>query len=344
MTFVNLAWMLAALAVVPVLHLTRRAERIRVSASGVHKSNTSGRLLIWVPRILMATAMVLAAVPLCEPVIPVKEKTSATVQGRDIILALDWSSSMSEPYKGERKLRKLDAWYDPNAKTGSETEGGETEEPKPFRRIDAAQDAIVSFAETRQNANTGDHIGLIIFDHKPELRWPLDRDLKQISRHGSFLPKGKGAQQLGTGTNFGTTMPGPFDKASEHFELKGKSSTRVLILITDGENEMDAAVMKRLSKVIVDARMKVYVIGVGEKIGKGELSLERLCRDAGGEVFRAESQSDLDKCFAKINALESSLIPITGDKSFEPVFYRFLIAAMVIFLLSLISEAVILGR
>lgn len=345
MIFVNFTWMLAALAVVPVLYLTRRAARIRVSAGGVHRTTASGLALAALPRALLTLAVVLAAVALCEPVIRVNEKTTTVVQGRDIILALDWSASMAEPYKGERKVRALDAWYDPNAGKKIESSAtDETNEPKPFRRIDAAQDAIVRFAETRKEANSGDHIGLILFDHKPELRWPLDRDLKQITRHSSFLPKGKGAQQLGVGTNFGTTMPGPFDKASEHFDLKGKSSTRVLILITDGENEMDAEVMKRLKKVIDDARMKVYVIGVGEKIGKGELSLERLCRDAGGDVFRAESQAELEKCFARINALESSAIPVMGDKAYEPVFYRFLIAAMVIFVFSLISEAVILGR
>jgi Mg-chelatase subunit ChlD len=346
MSFTNFAWMFMALALVPLFYLTRRTERIRVSAGGVHKTSLAGQLLMGVPQFCTTLAVVLAAVTLCQPFITVNEKTNSTVQGRDIILALDWSSSMVEPYKGERKVRKHDAWYDPYARAGrpATSEGGEGENAKEFRRIDAAQDAIVSFAETRRDANTGDHIGLILFDYKPELRWPLDRDLKQITRHGSFLPKGKGQQELGVGTNFGTTMPGPFDKASEHFELKGKSSTRVLILITDGENEMDDKVISRLRKVIKDANMKVYVIGVGEKIGKGELSLERLCKSAGGEVFRAENQADLDQCFAKINALESSPIPVTGDKSFEPVFYNFLIAAMVFFAVSLCFEALILGR
>jgi Mg-chelatase subunit ChlD len=344
MSFINLTWMLASLVVLPVLYLTRQAVRIRVSAGSCHETTASGLVLAGIPRVLMALAVILAAVSLCQPVISVKQKSSTTVQGRDIILALDWSASMAEPYKGERKVRTPDAWFDPNRQSHIRTESDENGEQKQFRRIDAAQDAIVSFAETRQNANTGDHLGLILFDHKPELRWPLDRDLKQITRHSSFLPKGKGAQQLGVGTNFGTTFPGPFDKASEHFELKGKSSTRVLILLTDGENEMDDTVLRRLIRVIDEARMKVYVIGVGEKIGKGELSLERLCRDAGGQVFRAESQAELENCFERINALESSPIPVTDDKSVEPVFYYFLIAAMVAFVLSLFSEAVILGR
>lgn len=354
MNFANLLWLAAVLAVLPVAYFARRSERIKVAGFGIHRSSPGGRLIAALPMFLYTAALVLTAVALTQPFVKVDEKTTSTVQGRDIILALDWSASMAEPYKGERKVRKPSVWFDPYAKNQSQSAvpsqpanpDGEHSEQSPgeFRRIDAAQDAIVSFAETRLEANTGDHIALILFDHKPELRWPLDRDLKQITRHSSFLPKGKGPQELGVGTNFGTTIPGPIDKAAEHFELRGKSSTRVLILITDGENEMDDKVMARLLEVVRKAHMRLYVIGVGEKIGQGELSLERLCRDASGEVFRAETQTDLDKCFAAINALESSPIPVVGDKFFEPVFYYFLVGAMCFYVLSLFSEAVILGR
>lgn len=343
MSFANLFWLASALLLVPILYLTRRKEKIRV-AGGIHRSTPSGRVLSRTPGVLLFMAATLAAVALCRPFVMVNEQTSSTVQGRDIIMALDWSASMAEEYKGERKVRKHSPWYD----TGSPARGSQPGEPadsdKNLRRIDAAQDSIVTFAETRRQADTGDHIGLIIFDHQPILRWPLDRDLKQLTRHGSFLPKGKGAQELGVGTNFGGENPGPIDLAAEHFKEKGKSTTRVLVLVTDGEKEMDNEAMTRLSRVITEAGMKIYVIGIGEKIGNGELSLEKLCRDQGGKVFRAETQSELDKCFAQINALESSPIPVVSDKSTEPVFYYPLIAALFMYVLALISEAVILGR
>jgi len=290
-------------------------------------------------------AVVLTAVALSRPHVPVNETTRATVQGRDIILALDWSGSMAEPYKGERKVTKRDAWYhDATRDEKPPVDPEEASTVKELRRIDAAQDALVAFAEARQKLSLGDHIGLIAFDYKPQLRWPLDRDIKQITRHGSFLPRGKGPQELGIGTNFGNEMPGPIDMAADHFAAKGKSSTRVLIVLSDGENEIKPDVMTRLSGVIRKARMKMYVIGVGEKIGKGELSLERLCRDHGGEVFRAETQADLDQCFERINALESSAIPVTQDKSLEPVFYYFLAAAIALYVLAILSESVILSR
>ncbi len=342
MIFANPYWLLAALLVVPVAYMARRKERIRVGTARLHKTSLSSRLFGYVPALLQCGAVILAAVALCQPQVPVDEKTSSTVQGRDIILALDWSASMAEPYKGERKINKREMWYH-QAQTAQPVDPDESG-PKELRRIDAAQDALIGFAETRQKVSAGDHIGMIAFDYKPQLRWPLDRDIKQITRHGSFLPKGKGPQELGLGTNFGNEMPGPIDLAAEHFALKGKSSTRVLILLTDGENEIKTDVMARLSGVIRTAKMKMYVIGIGEKIGKGELSLERLCRDEGGEVFRAESQSGLDECFAKISALESSPIPVTQDKSFEPVFYYFLTAAIALFALATLSEAVILSR
>jgi len=344
MNFANILWLMAALAIVPAVYLARRNERIRVAA-GTYRSNPVGLILSRTPHALYCIAAVLTAVALCQPFIMVNEKTDSTVMGRDIIMALDWSASMGEEYKGERKVEKRNAWYDIYAKERKPAVQAEGEEVETkLRRIDAAQDSIVTFAETRREANTGDHIALIVFDHKPVLRWPLDRDLKQISRHGSFRPKGKGPQELGVGTNFGNDIPGPIDLAAEHFTKKGKSTTRVLILVTDGENEFKAETMTRLSGVVRDNKMKFYVVGIGEKIGKGELDLEKLCRDEGGEVFRAETQADLDKCFAKINALESSPIPVVSDKSTEPVFYIALIAAMIFYALALLSEAVVLGR
>lgn len=344
MIFTNLYWLLAALIVLPVLYATRRKERIRVATSRHYHSSVPSRLVSYLPASLWVASVLLAASALCQPMVPVDEKTSSTVQGRDIIMAMDWSASMAEPYKGERKVVKRDAWYHDATKPAQVEQPPDADQPKELRRIDAVQDALVAFAELRQKESVGDHIGLVIFDHKPLLRWPLDRDIKQITRHGSFLPKGKGPQELGIGTNFGNEMPGPIDLAAEHFEDKGKSSTRVLILLTDGENEIKPEVMTRLSDVIRKARMKLYVIGVGEKIGKGELSLEQLVRTEGGEVFRAETQADLDKCFAKINALESSPIPVTQDKSFEPVFYYFLALAIALYVLAKFCEAVILSR
>lgn len=343
MTWVNLTWLLPALLIVPVAYLARRKERIRVASTRLHTSTLSSRFVYRLPLLAQALAVILAAVALCQPLLPVDDKTGLTVQGRDIIMALDWSGSMAEEYKGERLVEKRSAWYD-GAGSKPNRQAPDQEEESRLRRIDAAQDAILTFAETRRLAETGDHIALVVFDHKPVLRWPLDRDLKQIARHGSFLPVGKGPQQLGVGTNFGNEMPGPIDLAAEHFQKKGKSSTRVLILVTDGEDEIKPDVMTRLSDVIAKARMKLYVIGVGEKIGKGELTLERLCRQVGGEVFRAESQADLDQCFARINALESSPIPVLQDKFYEPLFHIPLLLALLFYVLGILCEAVILGR
>ncbi len=344
MSFTNLHWLAAALLAAPVAWLVTYTWRMRVSSAKFYKSTLSARVVANIPAVFHFSAVFLAAVTLCGPGIPVTEKSTTTVQGRDIIMAMDWSASMSAEYKGERTVRKVETWYvDPeaNRKPAFQDEG---EKDTKVRRIDAAQDAILRFADLRRQADSGDHIGLIVFDYKPLLRWPLDRDLKQISRHGSFLPKGKGPQELGVGTNFGNTVPGPIDMAAEHFEQKGKSTVRVLILLTDGEDEITDKTMKRLSDVVKKAGIRLYVIGIGEKIGKGELTLEKLCRSVGGKVFRAETNGELESCFSQISSLESSPIPVVTDKSFEPVFYWFLTVALLLYVAGLVAEAMILGR
>lgn len=351
LSFAQPYWLAAAAMVLPIVYLGWRRERVRMASARFHRSSVASLVLSHGPSALIALAIVLGAVTLAQPQVTVNDQSVSTLPGRDIIFALDYSASMGAKYKGDQEPVTRNWWNEEKSKEGADPqpdataggEGGESTEQE-WRRIDAAQQAILGFVETRREAKGGDAIGLIAFDYRPILRWPLDHDLKQISRHGSFIPAGKGPQGLGQGTNFGHENPGPIDLAASHFEGKGQSTTRVLVLVTDGEDKLAADVLARLEKVIRKAGMKLYVIGIGEKIGTGELDIEKLCTSVNGKVFRAETQSQLDKCFEDINSLESSPVPVTNFKSLEPVFPIFLTVALILFVLGVLSESLILGR
>src|SRR5262249_2534188 len=140
--------------------------------------------------------IVLAAVVMAEPMVPVNDESVSKLPGRDIMFALDYSGSMVTPYKGVSKPRPGNQWYDVKIKppviddtadgaapaptapaNPGEAADGKPGEPHELRRIDAAQSAILDFVDTRRQAEGGDAIGLIVFDYRPILRWPLDHDL-----------------------------------------------------------------------------------------------------------------------------------------------------------------------
>lgn len=348
MLFAQPLWLLTAAVILPLLYLRRRRGRVRVSSAAIHQPTWGSYAFMALPSIFLSAAILAGAATLAQPQRPTSDKSESITMGRDIMAALDYSGSMAAPFAGELPERDskdpfIDGWGLPERpKSGLEIEGESAE--TEIRRIEAAQAAILSFVDRRRAAESGDAIGLIVFDDRPLLRWPLDRDLKQISRHGQFVPPGKGVQGLGNGTNFGTTEPGPIDMAADHFEKRGQSTTRVLILVTDGENELSDKVQARLESVISTARIKLYLIAVGEEIKEKELDIEKLCHRVGGKVFHVGKAGDLEKHFQEIDQLESSPVPVTTYGNFEPAFQLYLWLAIAFALAWGLSEAVISGR
>ncbi len=300
------------------------------------------------PRMLLVLALACVTVALTGPQVISHLSLDSTVNGRDIIFALDYSGSMAEKFKGKvPPLKNKDPFSEEaaTAKTGEPTADSDTVvKPQEDRRIDAAQAFILLFVERRMEAQGNDAIGLIAFDQRPRLCWPLDRDLKQISRHGNFIPKTSGPGGLGSGTNFGTEMPGPIDLAAEHFNKRGRSQTRVLVLVSDGDNKLDAKVQQRLVKVIRQAGMRLYVVGVGEVIAKNDVDILKVAREVDGTVFRVERAEDMEKCFQTIDALESSPVPVTTNLLHEELFYIPLALGLALFLVWLSLEAILYGK
>lgn len=345
-------WLLApALIAVPLL-LVRRANRQGVAhhpQTNMLEGITEHGWIVWTVRASLLATIVLACAALARPQIQKTSEEQQMIQGRDMIVAFDWSDSMGKKFQGTLpttnntagdplEQRLGDSSSSPN--TGSNESGS----PQEIRRIDAAMAAIIAFAARRENSGNGDSVGVIAFDKRPTLCWPLDRDLKQVRRHGNFVPKGTGPLGLGQGTNFGTIDPGPIDLAAKHFREYGTSTSRVLILVTDGEDTLAPDVMARLERVIRDNRIKLYVVGVGETLANQEVDIIRLAERVGGGVFRVETADGLTKCFDEIDAVESSPVAQNAALTSEELFYFPFALALVAAVVWLTLEAVLFGK
>ncbi|MBZ0185699.1 MAG: hypothetical protein K8F91_05550, partial [Candidatus Obscuribacterales bacterium] len=183
MIFNQPLWLMAALLVLPILAMRKHQARIRVSSTSFLKPSSGSYALSFLPQALLGASIAASAITLSDPQIKLAQTTTTTTMGRDIILALDYSGSMAEPFKGD--LPKRDN-QDEFAARWNGRLIDEQESEFEVRRIEAAQQAILKFVDKRRDAGNGDSIGLIAFDNRPILRWPLDRDLMQISRHGNF--------------------------------------------------------------------------------------------------------------------------------------------------------------
>lgn len=331
---------LALLLLVPLPWLLlRRKGYVGYSDIRLAKKVGASSVLHLIPVVLLSLGFAALSIALARPQ-NVQVSRSETIKARDIIIAVDKSGSMGASFEGvipEHKAgtSELDKEL-PSRPKKVDTDGVEVSK---HRRLDAAQAAVLNFIRDRYAANAGDRVGVVLFDYTPYYSWPLTHDLKMIYRKIEFADEG-----LGGGTNFGEYKPGPIDYAADHFDELGQSVTKVLIMVTDGEDRLSPGTMSRLQEVLNSRGIKLYVIGVGETMATRDVDILRLAESVGGESFRVENAKDLDECFRQINAMERSAVQIETSTKREEMFMAFALAAALLLILGVIGEALVLNQ
>ncbi|HEY9869021.1 MAG TPA: VWA domain-containing protein [Candidatus Obscuribacterales bacterium] len=339
-------WLVLLLLVPLPWLLLRRKGYVGYSDVRLARKLSANGLLHLIPIMLLSLACISLVVAIARPQ-RVQITTSETIKARDIIIAVDKSGSMGSGFQGTIPPRTpgntdLDKELPPRPpkKGGQGAVDPETGQPIPQRRrIDAAQAAVLNFIRDRYIANAGDRVGIIVFDFAPYYAWPLTSDLKMIYRKGEFVEEG-----LGGGTNFGEFKPGPIDYAVEHFDEMGQSVTKVIIMITDGEDRLSSSTIQRLADEIQSRGIRLYVIGVGDTMANRDVDILRLAEVVGGRAFRVENAKDLDECFRSIDQMERSAVQIETSQKREELFHYFAFAAAILFLLGITGEALVLNQ
>jgi len=344
MTFAQPLWF-AAILLVPFLFVLKKRGYLGYSDHRLLTATSSRllRILARAPIAFAAIALTLLVVALARPQVP-GDPVHKTIPGRDIILAVDISYSMSFPWKGKLAPQETPpelAFKSDFNDRRREWKGLQFKPPTDGRlqRIHATQVALLNFIENRWKKQTGDRIGLILFDVNPRYGWPITDDLRMLYRKAQFIQN-----NLGTGTNFGKVPPGPIDLAAEHFKESGQAKSRVLILVTDGEDDIDSQTERRLIQVLQENNIKLYLVGIGETLAQKEVGIVKLANRVGGSVFRVENTEALNDCFATIDRLEKSAVTISEQETRNDVFFIFAWAALGFLGLFLLSEVFVLTR
>lgn len=349
MVLANPLWLVLLLALPLAWFFFRRKGFVGYSDVRRLGNTTQGlgsRFFHMIPHLLLALAFVALCVALARPQ-KVHVISNESFKARDIIIAVDKSGSMGGQLAGEMPKRvtgetELDKELPPRPPRkdmpqatdawGRPVEAG-------HRRIDAAQLAVLDFVRDRYGANAGDRIGIMVFDTDQYWSWPITHDLKTIYRKGDFVNEG-----VGGGTNFGEMKPGPIDAAAEHFDELGKSVTKVLILVTDGEDMLSESTMRRLADILGERGIRIYVVGIGETLARRDVDIIRFVEAVGGKAFRVENAGDLADCFKTINEMERSVVQVDTSQKREELFFYFVFASIGLLLLGTLAEALFLNQ
>lgn len=159
-------------------------------------------------------------------------------------------------------------------------------------RISAAKRVLMDFINLRQN----DRIGLIVFGSQSYLQCPLTNDHKTLR---SFLKCVK-IGMAEDGTAIGMAMANAVKRLRD-----SQAKTRLILLLTDGENNAGAIDPETAAKLAATYNIKVYAIGIGNPDGAPIAVIDSLgrkvyLRNPNGSLFLTKMNDEGLKKIAQI--------------------------------------------
>ncbi len=209
----------------------------------------------------------------------------------------------------------------------------------PYNRLDAAKNAAADFIRMRAN----DRIGMVIFGGVAVLSCPLTLDYQSLLE---LLDSAELNMTKVDGTAIGDAL-----MASVNHLKNSKAKSKIIILLTDGRSNVGVItdpVMAAKTAAAYD--IKIYTIGTATK-GPARLPTGEMMNDdldegtllevsdrTGGEFYRAGNFSELQKIYAKIDALEKTKFEVKTFLNYTDLYLLFLVPAMALAALIFILE------
>ncbi|MGE5047233.1 MAG: vWA domain-containing protein [Deltaproteobacteria bacterium] len=269
----------------------------------------------WLPGALVVAAIALTSIGLAGPRLRASRRQDLAVEGIDIVVAFDLSTSM------------LAADF------------------RPKDRITVAKEVLKSFIASRQN----DRIGLVVFAGEAYTQCPLTLDYKVLE---SLL------DQVRTGVIVDGTAIGNALGTAVNRLRDSDAKSRVVILITDGDNNAGNLSPLQAAEIARDLGIKVYTILIGKggrvpyptgtdlfgrttyepvEIDVNPELLQQIAKVTSGAFYPATDKESLESgLHAVLDSLEKSKIYDAGGSTrYDEWYARFFLPAALCCLLGL---------
>ena len=216
----------------------------------------------------------------------------------------------------------------------------------PQNRVEVAKDVVKRFISAR----TSDRIGIVAFAAEALTQVPLTTDYPVVNAAVDNLAVG----QLEDGTAIGTAIA---TAANRLRDAPGRS--RVMILLTDGENNRGSIDPRTAAKAAAVFGIKIYTVGIGTEgmapvpVGRGlfglryenrvvridEPLLSDIAKTTGGRYYRARDAAALQRIYDEINQLEREPVRTRSYVRYTELFRWPLYFAAVAFVTELLLAA-----
>ncbi len=320
-------WLLVLLGLIPIIWWAHLNPRRRAAVRFSDVSRFTAQTVTWSQRarhllpLLRSLAVAFVVLALARPQ-KADEETRISTEGVAIQIVLDRSGSMaSEDFVDERGRAQT--------------------------RLDAVKKVVRQFVEGDGQDLRGrddDLVGLIVFARYADTECPLTHD------HQHFIRALDKVQIPGTRDEDGTAIGDALLLAVERtrniarrfgpddaFKIK----SRVIILLTDGDQNFGKYLPTQAAEVAAAVGVKVYTIGAApefqqQQFGGGffqprtqrvpvnvdEEELQKVADLTGGKYFRAKDTGSLRDIYEEIDRLERSTIDRESFFRYEELAYR----------------------
>ena len=287
-------WLLLLLLAIPLLAYLRgkrgRAAALTYSSTATLRAmgKQSASRAGKILRTLLLASLAIFVVGLARPQLG-KSLTQIEASGIDIILVLDVSGSML---------------------TKDFTIGGQE-----ATRVDAIREVTRKFIEGRPN----DRIGIIAFAGRPYVVSPMTLDHDWLLQNLDRVRIGL----VEDGTAIGSAMAAAANRLNDKH-----SKSRVLVLLTDGENNAGKIPPNTAAEAVKALKIHFYAIGAGINgiapapifTTRGPLTDALVAKIADGKFFRATDTKSLEQIYGDIDKLEKSTVSVKKYQQYRDLF------------------------
>ena len=330
MEFANKEYLLLLLLLIPYIvwyllynKKTEPAMRMSDTFAFQYAHKSLRQQLVWLPAVLRMIVFTLIVICLARP----QTQTSwgkRTTEGIDIMLAMDVSTSML----------------------------GEDLKPN---RIEASKKVAAEFISDRPD----DNIGLTVFAGEAFTQCPLTTDHRSLLNLLANVRTDLAMRGLiDDGTAIGMGIANTINRLKE-----SNAKSKVIILLTDGSNNMGDISPLTAAQIAKSLGMRVYTIAVGtndvvrypvQVAGttqyinrRGDLDTETLRKVAAatdGHFYRATNTAELKNVYKDIDQLEKTKMEVKHFSRHYDAYQPFALAAVLILLIEILLRITVFRR